>query len=72
MELYSMENTLGELLQHEIARDMFDQFATEVTGDSVSDNSFGMTITEIVTKEPEAKPMFEAMIAAVNAQERIK
>lgn len=67
-----MENTLGELLQHDIAKDMLDQFAIEVIDETDAMNTNGRTITEIITKTPEAKPMFEAIIAAVNAQERIK
>ena len=71
-EVYTMSNTLGELLEHEIAKEMFDQFATGVTDIPFTDDIYGMTITDILTKKPETKPMYEAMIAALNAQERIK
>ena len=72
MEEYSMENTLGELLSHEIAKEMFEQFAQGEADNSYDDKIYGMTITDIVASDPEVKPMYEAMIAAVNAQERIK
>ena len=67
-----MSNTLGELLEHEIAKEMYDQFAMGVTDIPVTDDIYGMTITDILTMKPETKPMYEAMIAALNAQERIK
>ena len=71
-ELYSLDNTLGELLDHEIAKDMFEQFAQGATNDPCGEEIYKKTIAEILTKDPSAKPMYEAMIAALNAQERVK
>lgn len=71
VEKYSMESTLGEILQQQTAVDMFNQFAPGMLDNPMIGYAKGMSLTELLTQAPEAKPMYEAVIAALNVQEKI-
>lgn len=70
VEKYSMESTLGEILQEQLAKDMFEQFAPGMLDNPMIGYAMGMSLTEMLTQAPEAKPMYEAVIAALNVQEK--
>ncbi len=67
---YSMESTLGEILHNQLAKDMFEQFAPGMLDNPMIGYAMGMSLTELLVQAPEAKPMYEAVIAALNAQDR--
>ena len=69
---YSMESTLGEILQQQSARNMFDQFAPGMLDNPMITYAMGMTLTELVAQAPEAKPLYETVIATLNVQEKAK
>jgi alpha-L-rhamnosidase len=69
---FSMESTLGEILSQELAVDMFEQFAPGMLENPLIKMAYGMTLTEMLGAAPEAKPMYEAVIAALNANERTR
>ena len=70
VEKYSMGSTLGEILQEQLAKDMFEQFAPGMLDNPMIGYAMGMSLTEMLTQAPEAKPMYEAVIAALNVQEK--
>ena len=70
VERYSMESTLGEILQNQLAKDMFEQFAPGMLDNPIIGYAMGMTLTEMLVQAPEAKPMYEAVISALNVQEK--
>ncbi len=72
IERFSMESTLGEILEQQLAVDMFEQFAPGMLDNPLIKMAYGMTLTEMLGAAPEAKPMYEAVIAALNANERAK
>ena len=65
-----MESTLGEILQNQLAKDMFEQFAPGMLDNPMIGYAMGMTLTEMLVQAPEAKPMYEAVISALNVQEK--
>ncbi len=69
---FSMESTLGEILQQQTAIDMFEQFAPGMLDNPMIGYAKGMTLTELLVQAPEAKPMYEAVVAALNVQEKTK
>ena len=70
VERYSMESTLSEILQNQLAKDMFEQFAPGMLDNPMIGYAMGMSLSEMLTQAPEAKPMYEAVIAALNVQEK--
>lgn len=69
LEKYSMESTLGELVAEETGRQMFETLAPGTLDNPMIKFAYGMTIFELLTKAPEAKPLYQAVIDALNAQE---
>ncbi len=70
VDRYSMECTLRELLEQQLAKDVFEQFAPGMLDNPMIEYAMGMTLTEMLAQAPEAKPMYEAVVAALNVQER--
>lgn len=70
VDRYSFESTLGEIVQQQLAKDMFEQFAPGMLDNPMIGYAMNMTITEMLVQAPEAKPMYEAVIAALNVRER--
>lgn len=66
---FSMETTLGEILEQQLAVDMFHQFAPGMLEGPMIQFAYGMTLNELLAAAPEAKPMYEAVVVALNAQE---
>lgn len=66
---YTYDTTLGEILQQQLAVDMFNQFAPGMLDGPMIQFAYGMSIAELIPAAPEAKPMYDAVLAALNAQE---
>lgn len=69
-ERYTMESTLGELIAEELGRAMFEEMEPGMLDDPLIKFAYGMTIFELIIQGPEAKPLYQAVIDALNAQAR--
>ncbi|MCM1124294.1 MAG: glycoside hydrolase family 78 protein [Eubacterium sp.] len=69
---YTFESRLGELLAEQAARDLFEQAAPGMLDSPMIKFAFDMTISELVGHASDARPLFQAAIDMLNAQERIK
>lgn len=67
-ERYSMESTLGELLAEELGRNIFEQMEPGMLDDPLIKFAYSMTISELLRQGPEAKPLYQAVIDALNAE----
>lgn len=66
LEKYTMESTLGELVAEELGRQMFDQADPEMLKDPLIKFAFDMTISELLVQAPEARPLYQSVIDALN------
>lgn len=67
---YSMESTLGELVAEELGRTMFEQAEPGMLDDPLIKFAYGMTISELLVQAPNAKPLYQAVIDALNQKYR--
>ncbi|MCM1121248.1 MAG: glycoside hydrolase family 78 protein [Eubacterium sp.] len=67
---YTMESTLGELVAEELGREMFEQAQPGMLDNPLIKFAYGMTISELLLQGPEAKPLYQAVIDALNAEAR--
>ena len=68
-ERFTMDTTFGEILAEPLARRMFEQMVPGMLDQPMIEYAYPMTLTEMLGMAPEAKPMYEAVIRALNAQE---
>ncbi|MDL2301566.1 glycoside hydrolase family 78 protein [Lachnospiraceae bacterium OttesenSCG-928-D06] len=66
---FSLNSTLAEILNQPLAVEMFNQMAPGMLDGPMIQFAYQMEIAEMLGAAPDAKPMFEAVIAALNAQE---
>lgn len=69
-DCYSMESTLGELVAEELGRTMFEQAEPGMLDDPLIKFAYGMTISELLVQAPNAKPLYQAVIDALNQKYR--
>ena len=69
VEKYSFESTLGELAALEEGRAMFEQIEPGMLDNPLIKFAYGMTISDLLVQAPEAKPLYQAVIDALNAKE---
>ncbi|MDO4648802.1 MAG: family 78 glycoside hydrolase catalytic domain [Eubacteriales bacterium] len=67
-ERFSMESTLGELVAEELGRKMFDELVPGMLDNPLIKFAYGMTISELLLQSMDAKPLYEAVINALNQQ----
>ena len=72
VDKYSLESTLGELVEQKLARDMLEQIEPGMLDNPLIKFAFPMTITELLAQAPETKPLYQAVIDALNEAERTK
>lgn len=72
LERFTMESTLGELVAEELGRQMFDQLVPGMLEDPLIKFAYGMTISELLLQGPDAKPLYQAVIDALNQAEKKK
>ena len=68
-ERFSMDSTFGEILQQPLAVQMFNQMVPGMLDNPMIQFAKQMTLSEMLGAAPEARPMYEAVVAALNRQE---
>lgn len=66
LEKYTMESTLGELVAEEFGRKMFEEMVPGMLDNPMIKFAYGMTISELLMQAPDAKPLYQAVIDALN------
>lgn len=70
VEKYSFESTLGELVALEEGRALFEQVEPGMLDNPLIKFAYGMTISDLLVQAPDAKPLYQAVIDALNAKDR--
>ena len=66
VERYSMDSTLGEILEQPTAVEMFNEMAPGMLDNPMIQFACGMTLSELLGAAPEARPMYETVVEALN------
>lgn len=66
---FSMDSNLGELIAEPLARAMFEQMAPGFLENPMIGFACSMTLSELLGTAPETRPMYEAIIQALNTKE---
>lgn len=72
VERFSMDSTLGEIVAEPLAVEMFNQMAPGMLEGPMIQFAYGMTLAELLGAAPEAKPMYESVVNALNQKEHEK
>ena len=72
VERFSMDSTLGEIVAEPLAVEMFNQMAPGMLEGPMIQFAYGMTLAELLGAAPEARPMYEAVVNALNKKEHEK
>ena len=72
VERFSMDSTLGEIVAEPLAVEMFNQMVPGMLEGPMIQFAYGMTLAELLGAAPEARPMYEAVVNALNQKEREK
>lgn len=72
VERFSMDSTLGEIVAEPLAVEMFNQMAPGMLEGPMIQFAYGMTLAELLGAAPQAKPMYEAVVNALNQKEQEK
>lgn len=70
VERFSMDSTLGEIVAEPLAVEMFNQMAPGMLEGPMIQFAYGMTLSELLGAAPEARPMYEAVVNALNQKEK--
>lgn len=65
---FSMDSTLGELVAEELGVKLFNEYAPGMLDDPLIKFAYEMTIADLLLQAPQAKPLYQAVIDALNAQ----
>ena len=66
---FSMDSTLADIVAEPLAVQMFEQLAPGMLDGPMIQMAMQMTLAEMLGAAPDARPMFEAVVNALNAQE---
>lgn len=69
-ERFSMDSTFGELLEQPLAVEMFNQMVPGMLDNPMIQFAHQMTLAELLGSAPEAKPLYEAVINALNVKDK--
>ena len=69
-ERFSMESTLADIVAQPLAVEMFNQFAPGMLEGPMIQFAMQMTLAEMLGAAPEARPLYEAVVKALNEQEK--
>ena len=69
-ERFSMDSTLADIVAQPLAVEMFNQFVPGMLEGPMIQFAMQMTLAEMLGAAPEARPMYEAVINALNEQEK--
>lgn len=67
---YTMDSTLQQIISEPLAVEMFNQYAPGMLDGPMIQFAYQMTMSELVAQAPQAKPLYEMVISALNAQYR--
>lgn len=67
---YTMETPLHAVLEHPAARAVLQQFAPEMLDNPMLEYVINEPLSALLTYSPDAKPLFEGVLAAMNAAEK--
>lgn len=70
VERFSMDSTLGEIIAEPLAVKMFNQMAPGMLEGPMIQFAYGMTLSELLGAAPQAKPLYEAVVNALNQKEK--
>ena len=70
VERFSMDSTLGEIVAEPLAVEMFNQMVPGMLDGPMIQFAYGMTLSELLGAAPAAKPMYEAVVNALNQKEK--
>lgn len=70
IERYSMHSTLGEIVAEPLAVEMFNRMVPGMFDNPMIQYAYGMTLSEMLGNAPEAKPLYEAVVCALNKKEK--
>ncbi len=72
VDRFSMDSTLGEIVAEPLAAEMFNQMVPGMLEGPMIQFAYGMTLSELLGAAPEARPMYEAVVNALNQKEKEK
>ena len=72
VERFSMDSTLGEIVAEPLAVEMFNQMAPGMLDGPMIQFAYGMSLAELIGAAPQAKPLYEAVVTALNQKEAEK
>ena len=67
---FSLDSTLSEVLAQPLAVEMFNRMAPGMLEGPMIQFAYQMTFAEMLGAAPEARPLYEAVIDALNEQEQ--
>lgn len=70
VERFSMDSTLGEIIAEPLAVEMFNQMAPGMLEGPMIQFAYGMTLAELIGAAPQAQPLYEAVVKALNQKEK--
>lgn len=68
LDRYSMDSTLGEIIAEPLAVEMFNNMAPGMLDNPLIKFAYGLTLSEMLGQAPEARPLYEAVVRALNSQ----
>lgn len=69
-ERFSMDSTMGEILAQPLAVEMFNQMVPGMADNPMLAMAHQMTLAELLGAAPEARPLYEAVVKALNENDR--
>ena len=66
---FSLDNTLGEIMEEPLGKQMLDQMVPELMVNPMIEYAKRMTLAEGISSAPDIRAVYEAVINALNAQE---
>ena len=72
VERFSMDSTLGEIVAEPLAVEMFNQMAPGMLDGPMIQFAYGMSLAELIGAAPQAKPLYETVVNALNQKEAEK
>lgn len=66
---FSLDNTLGEVMEEPLGKQMLDQMVPELMANPMIEYAKKMTLAEGISSAPEIRAVYEAVIKALNEQE---
>ena len=67
---YTMDSILQQIISEPLAVELFNQYAPGMLDGLMIQFAYQMTMSELVAQAPQAKPLYEIVTGALNAQYR--